>query len=381
MNPRLAIVIPTYNESGNVRALLTRIAQTLSEIDWEVIFVDDDSPDGTSRLVREIAARDVRVRLIQRIGRRGLASACVEGMLSTSAPYIAVMDADLQHDESALTGMLHKIEEESLDVVVASRHAGGSMGSFARNRVWLSNLGKKLASFVCHTDVSDPMSGFFMVRASYLYEVVHRLSQSGFKILVDLLASARSPVHLGEVPYTFRSRLSGESKLDSSVLASYLYLLVDQIAGRWIPVSFVLFCLVGATGVVLHLALLATGLRLGLTFDTSQVLGTFVAMTYNYVVNNNITFMQRKRKGFAWFSGLLAWYAACSVGIVFNVRIADLLRSHGLGWLIAGIGGLAIAALWNYALTSVMVWRNKIRTADERSKQELAWTGAEPRRF
>jgi dolichol-phosphate mannosyltransferase len=373
MTPKLAIVIPTFNESGNVQTLLERISLTLSKIEWEVVFVDDDSPDGTSQLIRHMADSNSRVRLIQRIGRRGLASACVEGMLSTSAPYIAVMDADLQHDESILPKMLETLESRPLDVVVASRHAGGSMGDFSRSRVWLSNLGKKLATFVCHAEITDPMSGFFMIRASYLYEVMHRLSQSGFKILVDLLASSRRPVRAAEVPYTFRSRLSGESKLDSSVLTSYLYLLVDQLVGRWIPVSFVLFCLVGATGVLLHLALLATGLRMGLAFEPAQVIGTFVAMTYNYIVNNNVTFVQRKRKGFAWLTGLLAWYAACSVGIVFNVRIADLLHDHGLGWLIAGTGGLAIAALWNYGLTSVMVWRGRVRAADERSKQNLAW--------
>lgn len=376
--PKLAIVIPTFNESENVETLLDRLSETLSGTEWEAIFVDDDSPDGTSRLIRQIAASDSRVRLIQRIGRRGLASACVEGMLSTSAPYIAVMDADLQHDETILPQMLAKLESQSLDVVVASRHAGGSMGEFSEIRVKLSNLGKKLASFVCHTgEVSDPMSGFFMIRANYLQEVVHHLSQSGFKILVDLLASSRRPVQAAEVPYTFRKRLNGESKLDSSVLTSYLYLLVDQLVGRWIPVSFVLFCLVGATGVVLHLALLAAGLRMGLRFETAQVIGTFVAMTYNYVVNNNVTFVQRRRRGWAWFTGLLAWYGACSIGIVFNVRVADMLHDHGLGWLVAGTGGLAIAALWNYGLTSVMVWRRKIRTAEERSRQNLAWAEGE----
>lgn len=372
--PKLSVVIPTYNEAGNVPVLVSRLHGVFSGagIDWEAIFVDDDSVDGTPRVLREIAARDARVRLIHRIGRRGLASACVEGMLSSSAPFIAVMDADLQHDETILPAMLKKLENESLDVVVATRHqAGGSMGEFSARRVQLSNLGKKLASIVCHANVSDPMSGFFALRASYLLEVVHHLSQSGFKILVDLLASARRPVALGEIPYTFRSRLSGESKLDSSVLVSYLYLLADQLFGRWLPLRFVLFCLVGAGGVLLHLLCLYTGLQLGLSFNAAVIIATVIAMTANYVVNNVFTFVDRKRKGVQWFTGLLLWYVACAIGVFLNLRVADTLYAHNLGWLIPGVAGLTVAAVWNFAVTNVMVWRSKMKRANERTRLQL----------
>ena len=381
--PNLTIVIPTFNESGNVPVLLSRLHGVLAGIDWEAVFVDDDSPDGTAQTIRELALADSHVRLIHRVGRRGLASACVEGMLSTSAPFIAVMDADLQHDESVLPAMLQKLEGESLDIVVASRHAGGSMGQFSARRVQLSNLGKKLASVVCHAEVTDPMSGFFALRSSYLQEVVHHLSQSGFKILVDLLASAKRPIALGEVPYTFRSRHSGESKLDSSILASYLYLLADQTFGRWLPLRFFLFCLVGGGGVLLHLLCLASGLDLGLTFDHALIAATIVAMTGNYVVNNTFTFVGRKRKGRQWFTGLLIWYAACSVGVLLNLRAADALHDHGLGWLVAGVAGLSIAAVWNFAVTNVMVWRSKIKKAEERSRLHIqrALSGAAPAAF
>ena len=206
----LAVVVPTYKERDNIVLLFQRLERVLAGKRWEVVFVDDNSPDGTADAVRDLALQDSRVRLIRRIGRRGLASACIEGMLATTASFVAVMDADLQHDETILPEMLDRIQRDSLDLVIASRNAqGGSMGQFVAQRVWLSNLGARFSSAVTRCHLSDPMSGFFVLNYRFLDAVAPRLSGVGFKILLDIVASADGPVRFAEVPYTFRQRQHG----------------------------------------------------------------------------------------------------------------------------------------------------------------------------
>lgn len=226
----LAIVLPTFNERANINALVQRLEDSLAGLHWEAVFVDDDSPDGTSEAVLSIARQHPHIRLIQRIGRRGLASACIEGMLATSAGIVAVMDADGQHDPSALPAMLHRLKSESLDLVIGTRNAeGGSMGSFGTTRLRLSRLGRSLSRMICRCDVTDPMSGFFLLRRSFLMEVVHDLRPAGFKILVDMLASSPRKVKLGEVGYTFGVRVHGRSKLDAIVAFEYARFLLGKL--------------------------------------------------------------------------------------------------------------------------------------------------------
>src|ERR1017187_3015909 len=215
--PELAVVVPTFNERENVIPLANALQRSLAGIDFEIIFVDDDSPDGTADAVRALSRTTPEVRVVQRINRRGLASAVVEGMMASSAPYLAVIDADMQHDETVLPDMLRKLKEERLDVVIGTRNkAGGSMGSFSAARVALSNIGRRISALVSHVEVSDPMSGYFVVTRCYLEEVVRSLSSVGFKVLLDLLASSRRAARIAEVGYTFRNRQFGESKLTAT---------------------------------------------------------------------------------------------------------------------------------------------------------------------
>lgn len=228
----LSVVIPTYNERANILPLLAGLARALEGVEWEVIFVDDNSPDGTAERIRDVALSNPRVRILTRIGRRGLSSACIQGTLATSSPYIAVMDADLQHDESALMSMFERIKSEDLDIVVGSRiMPGGSMGELSRRRALLSAAGSRISRLVCHCDISDPMSGFFVLRRDFWQEVIHRLTGKGFKLLLDVLASSSRRVRLAEVPYRFRQRQWGESKLDLRVELAYVYLLADKLVG------------------------------------------------------------------------------------------------------------------------------------------------------
>jgi dolichol-phosphate mannosyltransferase len=355
----LAVVLPTYNERENVPILLAALERTLAGTEWEAIFVDDNSPDGTAEYVRGLAVTNRRIRVIERIGRRGLSSACIEGMLTTAAPYIAVMDADMQHDESILPKMLERIRTEHVDLVVASRNiGGGSMGEFSRQRVWLSNMGNRISRVVCHCDVTDAMSGFFIVDRTYFREIVHRLTGSGFKILVDMLASSQRPVRVAEVPYRFRTRERGESKLDVNVELEYLFLLVDKMIGNFVPTRFVLFVLVGSLGLVIHLACLAVLFRTAkVSFMVSQTVATVVAMTFNFLLNNVVTFRDLRLHGWRLLMGLLTFYFACSLGALMNVSFADFLHRQAIPWYVAGLSGTAISSVWNYAANTILTWR------------------------
>jgi len=355
----LTVVVPTFNERDNVEALLTRLDAALRGIEWEVVYVDDDSPDGTADMVRALAQDDPRIRCLQRIGRRGLSTAVIEGMLASSAPYLAVIDGDLQHDEQLLPRMLAAIKAEDLDMVVGSRHAaGGGMGDWDRRRVAVSNVAARLARLIIAADLADPMSGFFMLSRPAFERAVRRLSGQGFKILLDLFASTPIPYRFKEIPYVFGQRQHGESKLDSFVVWEYLMLLVDKLVGRYVPARFISFAAIGGSGVFVHFATLYLGLKL-LAFPAAQALATFVAMTSNFALNNILTYRDRRLTGRRFVTGLLSFYAVCSLGAVANVGIASAAFADHYTWWASGLAGAAVGVVWNYAVSSVFTWQHK----------------------
>ena len=371
----LSIVIPTFNESANVEPLLDALDHAMGDIRWEAVFVDDDSLDDTAGKIRQIARRRDNVRVLQRIRRRGLSSACIEGMLATAAPYIAVMDADLQHDEKQLPAMLQKLKSGDLDVVVASRNVeGGSVGDFAWHRRLLSDIGRKLCHFVCKCPVNDPMSGFFILRREFFEEVDHSLSAISFKILVDLLASSSRPVRLAEVPYTFRNRLHGESKLDTTNLLEYVFLLADKMFGGFVPVRFVIYSLSGLAGMAVHGFILWLLFLSGREpFAQAQAIATFAAMTTNFLVNNAVTYRDRRLKGFRIVTGLLWFYVACSIGALASFAIATLAYDRGFPWYAAAALGIMISSVWNYAVTSALTWRKEVHRKPVQKKTASAY--------
>lgn len=357
----LAIIIPTYNERENVALLVERLKQVLDGVCWEAIFVDDDSPDGTADEVRRLGTADHQVRVVQRIGRRGLASACVEGMLATSARFVAVMDADLQHDESILPEMLAQIRRGDIDLVVATRNAaGGSKGELGKSRVLLSDVGAKLSALVSKTQLSDPMSGFFMLPRACFLEVVRKLSTTGFKILMDIVASADRELRLVEVPYTFRRREHGESKLDINVGLEYLYVFTDKLTHGLVPVRFAMFLLIGGTGVLVHMAVLSSlYVLLHTQFLLGQTIGTIVAMTWNFFLNNAVTFRDARLHGWRMLSGLLSFYVVCSFGALTNITVAQYVFAHAWPWALAAISGIIVSSVWNFAVSSRFAWHRK----------------------
>jgi len=370
----LAVVLPTFNESGNVGPMVDLLEKALAGIRYEVIFVDDDSPDGTADAVRRIAESQDNVRVLQRIGRRGLASAAIEGILSAAAQYVAVMDADMQHDEAILPEMLRRMREGNLDLVVGSRNiGGGSMGEFDRWRVQLSQLGRRLSLMGAEHELSDPMSGFFMVRVATFERFAHRLSGIGFEILLDIVLSAGPGLRIGEVPYRFRVREHGESKLDALVGLEYFELLVDKHLGDLVNVRFVMFGLVGALGVGVHLLILRALLVLGgMRFAAGQATTTFVVMVLNYILNNRITYRDRRLHGWRFWGGLLTFCLSCGLGVAANVAIANEAYHRGVPWVLAALIGLMFSAVWNYGVTSMTTWRQERRSSERRAAARRA---------
>jgi dolichol-phosphate mannosyltransferase len=362
--PELSVVIPAYRERENIPALLAVLEQALAAIDWEAIIVVDDAFDGTEEVVRERAQNDHRVRCIHRIGRRGLASACIEGMLASSAPYLAVMDADLQHDERLIPQLLNAAKSDGVDVVVASRYMeGGSTGELVAERVRISRLAGALSRMLCK-GLTDPMSGFFVLRRAFLERVVRRLYGRGFKILLDMIAAARGEVRLVELPYRMRSRVHGESKLGLRVIAEFFMLLLYHLTGRLLPARFFLFAAVGVTGLAVQLAVLWLLFAVSENFLFSQAAATWAAMTSNFFLNNAFTYGDQRLRGARIWRGVLSFYAACGIGAFINIAIGEWLFEKAVPYWAAGLAGALVAAFWNFFTTTSFTWGGS--TAEKR---------------
>jgi len=360
--PTLSVVAPTYREAANVTALFGRLAAALAGLPWELIFVDDDSPDGTADVAYALAARDPRVRCIRRVNRRGLAGAVVEGWLSSSADFVAVIDADLQHDETILPKMYAALASGGADLAIGARVADKKASKgFSPARQKLSKLGAWFFRRLAGASVSDPMSGFFMIRRDIVEGLAPYLSPDGFKILVDVVLSSRGGLKIVEVPYVFRPRQAGESKLSALVGLDFLGLVAHHASGGLLPIRFVLFASIGAIGLVVHLlvlTLLIDWLGVG-SFLAAQVAATLTAMASNFMLNNEITYRAYRYRGAGLIVGFAQFALLCSVGALANIDIASALFARQRVWWAAGLAGALIGVVWNYAASSTIVWRKR----------------------
>jgi dolichol-phosphate mannosyltransferase len=355
--PELTIVVPSYNERDNVPRVVERISQALAGLSFEIIFVDDLSPDGTADAVREVARVEPRVRLISRCS-RGLSGAAIEGMLSAHAPLVAVIDADLQHDETLLPKMKATLEAHNADLVVASRYvSGGSGTALEGGRQFLSIFGGRVVRALLSVQLADPLSGFFMARRALVERVANRISPDGFKILLDIVTALPAQTPIVEVPYQFRPRQAGASKLDSKVAFEFAALVLAKLTRGVLPLRFFLFCMVGGLGLVVHLAVAGLALRLGQSFVVAQASATLVAMTCNFFLNNAITHRDRALRGLRLLSGLVWFYTICGFGVVANVGFASLLFERQPTWWLAALAGAVVGTVWNYAISATVVWR------------------------
>jgi len=360
----LTIVVPTFNEKANIDELVQRLDRVLQGIEWEVVFVDDDSPDGTAEHIKQRSFGHPRVRCIHRIQRRGLSSACVEGMLSSSAPYLAVMDADLQHDETRLPVMLKALQQMGCELVVGTRYMeGGGVGEWDESRQLSSRFATWLSQRLLGVTLKDPMSGFFMLRRETFMAAVHNLSSMGFKILLDIVVSSPRKLSFTEIPYTFGLRHAGESKLDARVAWDYLLMLVDKTLGRYLPTSLISFGAVGSLGVIIHMLVLSLALKLlAWPFTQSQTAAVLLAMAFNFHLNNLLTYRDKQLHGWSWWWGLLKFMAACGLGALANVGVASWFHSGGGGWLWSGLAGILVGLMWNYSATAIFVWPQRRKT-------------------
>ena len=358
--PELGIIIPTFNERANIPILVERLAGLLTACDWEVIFVDDNSPDGTAAAARAIGETDGRVRCIRRIGRRGLAGACLEGMLASQARYVAVMDADLQHDEAQLVPMLETLRSGRADLVVASRYlTGGSAAGLSKQRSRVSRWSNALVRGLLGIELTDPMSGHFMIRREAFEALAPALSSQGFKILLDILATARGKLRTVELPSDFRERQHGESKLDTKIALDFAALLTAKLSNDAVSPRFLLFCLVGLTGIAVHLSVLRLLLMAALSFGAAQALATLGAIAWNFVLNNLFTYRDQRLTGWHFVTGLIRFQVICAIGAISNVGIATWIYDYHSAWWIAGLGGAAIGAVWNFVVSAAFVWRQR----------------------
>ena len=356
--PELSIIVPTFNERTNVPLLVERLERLLAAYDWEVVFVDDNSPDGTAAAARAIGEGDSRVRCIRRIGRRGLAGACLEGMLASQARYVAVMDADLQHDESLLLDMLEHLRAARADLVVASRYLqGGSAAGLSKQRSRVSRWSNAVVRLLLGIDLTDPMSGYFMVRRDAFEALAPSLSSQGFKILLDIVATGRGSLRIIELPTIFRERRHGESKLDSKIALDFAALVVAKLTNDAVSVRFLMFSLVGLSGVGIHMAILSLVLLTGAAFAIAQSIAAIGAMTWNFILNNLFTYRDQRLSGWRFLTGLIRFQLICAIGAVANVGLAIFIYGSTHIWWLAGLGGVLIGAVWNYAVTSAFVWR------------------------
>ena len=361
MIPTLGIIVPVLNEAENIGPFFKELEACLAGESWEVIFVDDESSDDTRYAVAALAKKRGNVRLLERIGRHGLASACIEGMCSSLAPYLAVMDADLQHDPAVLRRMLADLRDGPHNLAIASRYVGnGSVGEWSKRRYQYSRIATTVSKLVTHQDVTDPMSGFFMIERDLFRACAPDLCGKGFKILLDILSTARDRVYLAEVPYTFRLRSAGTSKLRISILLEFAILLLDKTLGQLIPYRFILFVLVGSIGALLHLTILGI-LLLGfkIPFPFAQGAASLLAMVLNFTFNNSFTHLDQRLTGSRFLGGLLRFIAVCSVGAFVNVEIATHFYKMSVSWWLSGLLGALIGSVWNYAVSSTIVWKRR----------------------
>jgi dolichol-phosphate mannosyltransferase len=362
--PTLSVVVPTYREAANVPVLFERLKTALDGLPWEMIVVDDDSPDATYDVAFAVAVRDNRMRCLRRVNRSGLAGAVIEGWLSSSADFVAVIDGDLQHDERILPDMYAKLERGDGELVIGTRVPDeATPAGLSPMRQKLSDLGAWFFRRIAGVTVRDPMSGFFMTRREIVANLAPTLSPDGFKILVDLILSSGGRLKTVESTYVFRQRQAGESKLSPLVGLDFLGLVTHHASKGLLPTRFVLFALIGAVGLIVHFVVLWALLsgHDADAFDNAQILATIAAMASNFVLNNEITYRSMRYRGLAMIGGFLIFAVLCSVGAIANINIAMwLFQSRGVWW-VAGLAGALVGVVWNYAASNTFVWRRRRR--------------------
>lgn len=356
---RISIIAPTFNEAGNVIPFIERTRVALRDADWEIIFVDDNSADGTAQKIFDYGTDDPRIRIITRLQDRGLAKSSIQGMLSAKGDLLCVMDVDGQHDPEVVKEMVDCLQTGKFDIVSAARKLGSErqVDALSPLRNTLSEVGNWMSSFVLGRQLADPLTGFFIIRRDTFLKVAPRLGDPGFKLLLDILYSYKELRH-AEVPFDFGARLNGESKLDSYVIWKFVTFLLSKMTRGILPASLISFLFVGGSGLFVHLAILYTALAFSMPFIAAQTVATLVAATSNFLLNNLLTFQDRRLRGWNKFWGYAKFLLVSSVGIVANVSAATIAYErlfHVV--LLATLAGIAIDTVWKFVIASRFIWK------------------------
>jgi dolichol-phosphate mannosyltransferase len=357
--PVVSVIIPTFNEADNLPVLVRRLENILSHLSYEVIVVDDDSPDETWRIGQELSTENRRVRVVRRMDTRGLSSAVMAGFAVAQGKTLAVIDADLQHDERILPNLVEAVSERGADVAVGSREVdGGSYGNFAPHRRFISWGGAQLARTMLGVGVGDPMSGFFVLSRDRYESVVGKVNPRGFKILLEFLANGPRP-KVAEVGYTFGDRVHGTTKLTGSVAASYMLALMELSFGRFMTATFSAYALVGMLGLMLRLSIEASGTAIGIT--AAAAIALEVSIISNYGFNNIFTFAPYRHRGPSVFWGLIKFHIVAGYGLIIAGGIDHFVDSRtpttALWDLLGLVAGVLVATVGNYLLNCSITWR------------------------
>lgn len=353
----LSMVICTLDESDSIGNVLDELRDHLNGLHYELIVVDDSADERTSDVVRGRATSDPRIRLLHRRNARGLASAAIAGWDMARGRVLGLMDGDGQHDPALLRRMLESLDVADADLAVGSRYCKGAHTGLCGFRHYLSKAGTGLTHLVAGGAVTDPLSGLFMFTRQWLGEVRDGLSGLGFKVLIDVATAGKRTPKVVEVPTALRTRVAGESKLDARVGVELLAQLAGKLTGGLVSLRFAMFAFVGATGVIVHLGMLS--LLHGLAhvpFTFAQGAAILVAMTWNFFLNDLLTFHDRRLARSEVLSGLFRFYLMCAGGALINEAIATTLKNAGLAWSVAGVAGVLAGAVWNYWSVTRFTW-------------------------
>lgn len=355
----ISIVIPTFNESQNITSLIDEIKSILDGINFEIIVVDDNSPDDTHKIIKDYILKNnsTNISCINRTWKKGLSSAVVEGIGLSNKDYICVMDGDGQHDPKNILHMLDVFNIEDIDLIIGSRFLENRFSkNLSKKRNFLSEAGIKLCQFFLNKKVTDPLSGFFIVKRRDIEIFKTALYKDGFKILFDYLMLAK-PEKIYEIQINFRKRLHGASKLNLSTIFSLLGQVIENKTRSLIPGSFVIFSLVGLSGVFIHLSLLNIILLITNNFIYSNVIGVLGAMTSNYLLNNYFTFHNIHNTLASRLMGLIKYSVTNSVPIFANIGIASQLYLNNFTLYFSVFSGLFAGLVLNYFFSRNIVFR------------------------
>lgn len=356
----VALVVPTYNECDNILAFYKDAASALAQLDWQIIFVDDNSPDGTAAVAEELAIDDRRVRVIVRFHQRGLTSAVLQGVCSANTSYVVVTDADLQHDLCKIPEMLHLLNTDQADLVIGTRYEeGGSTEGLANGfRIWLSRTGTKVAQAFVPVPVSDPMSGFFAFRRKKLLQILAKVDPLGFKVLFDILLLGGHQIRISEIPYHFRNRHAGSSKLDGRIQWDFLIQIIYHLLKQLVPHDLISFILVGASGAIVELTMLGLGVAIGAPNGPMQTAAIGAATTWNFLLNHCLTFHRHLKINADLAIKFVLYATAVAIGIIVDISAATIsMQKLYATELLASILGVCADTIWRFAVAKAIIWR------------------------